>query len=115
MGKNWLDPSGLSKLGNKLRRRIDDARVAQRPVAFVHDRKGIGLSGLGLRIGRYEPIFNNAEFSLPEGLIDFIVSNSDPEISLAGIAELNHFEELQSVLTRSGFPTRLDRSAILPV
>lgn len=115
MGKRWLEPSGLTELSNELRRRIDDARVAQRPVAFVHDRQGIGLNGLGLRVGRYEPIFNNAEFSLPEGLIDFIVSSQDSEISLAGIAELDQFEELQSVLTRSGFPTRLDRSAILPV
>lgn len=106
--KRGLDPSGLSKL----HARIDDARVSQRPIAFVQDRDGDGLYQLGIHIGRYEPIFR-AERFLPDGLIDFIVSHSERQVSLAGVGELNAFEKIRAILTRAGVSAELDRSAIL--
>ncbi|MEL6414746.1 MAG: hypothetical protein AAFQ15_07390 [Pseudomonadota bacterium] len=71
-----------------------------------------GLSALGIKIGRYEPIFR-AGRDLPEGLIDFIVSSEDRNVSLSGVAEPNLFERVRSVLRRAGVPAELDSSAIL--
>mmetsp|Transcript_7404 Transcript_7404/g.9674 ORF Transcript_7404/g.9674 Transcript_7404/m.9674 type:complete len:118 (-) Transcript_7404:730-1083(-) len=102
------DPSRL----DRLRARIDDARVLQRPVAFVRQENGDGLSALGIQIGRYEPIFR-AGRDLPDGLIDFIVSSDDRNVSLSGVAEPNLFERIKSVLTRAGVSAELDASAIL--
>ena len=103
-----MEPSGLSKL----HARIDDARVSQRPIAFVHNQQGEGLSKLGIRIGRYEPIFSS-EMNLPDGLIDFIVANSGRKVRLDGVAERNLFERVRSVLVRAGLSAELDRSALL--
>ena len=102
------DPSRL----DALRARIDDARVIQRPVAFVRRESSEGLSALGIQIGRYEPIFR-AGRDLPDGLIEFIVSSEDQNVSLSGVAEPNLFERIRSVLTRAGVPAELDKSAIL--
>ena len=102
------DPSRL----HELHARIDDARVTQRPVAFLRHESSAGLNALGIQIGRYEPIFR-AGCDLPDGLIDFIVSSEDRNISLSGVAEPTLFERIRSVLTRSGFPAELDKSAIL--
>lgn len=106
--KRRHDPSLL----DKLRARIDDARVLQKPVAFVRRETGDGLSALGIHIGRYEPIFRAGQ-DLPDGLIDFIISSEDRNVSLSGVAEPNLFERMRSVLTRAGVPAELDASAIL--
>lgn len=106
--KKRQDPYRL----DQLRARIDDARVLRRPVAFVRQENGDGLSALGIQIGRYEPIFR-AGRDLPDGLIDFIVSSDDRNVSLSGVAEPNLFERIKSVLTRAGVSAELDASAIL--
>lgn len=106
--KKQQDPSRL----NALWELIDDARVIKRPVAFMRRESSEGLSALGIKIGRYEPIFR-AGRDLPEGLIDFIVSSEDRNVSLSGVAEPNLFERVRSVLRRAGVPAELDSSAIL--
>ena len=106
--KRAPDPSGLTRLHE----RIDDARVSQQPVAFVQHHNSEGLNELGIRIGRYEPIFS-AERNLSDGLIDFILSSSVRQVSLAGVADVKLFEQIRSILTRAGLAAELDRAAIL--
>lgn len=109
-----LDPVRLESVSEVLSDVIDAARVDRRPVAYIQKRQGVGFDGLGVRIGRYEPVFGTSETEgiLPDGLIDFIVSNAPSRISLAGFADWAKFEEFKSVLTRAGLRASIDAAAI---
>lgn len=110
-----LDRARLQDASQRINALIDQARVARRPLAFLQGTEGVSFDGIGLRIGRYEPIFTARDFgcSLPSGLIDFIVGRAAGEIQLAGVATLHSFECLQSVLHRSGYTTMISaRSAL---
>ena len=114
---NWsekLDPARLD-VSRRINALIEQARVAQRPLAFLRGTKGVSFDDIGLRIGRYEPIFTANDFgcTLPSGLIDFIVDGAASEIQLAGVASLYSFERLQDVLHRSGYTTIIGAKSVL--
>ncbi len=111
-----LDPLRLASVSKTLSNVIDAARVDRRPVAYIQKRQGVGFDGLGVRIGRYEPVFGTSETEdiLPDGLIDFILSTSDSRISLAGFADWAKFEEFRTVLTNAGLRASIDDAAISP-
>ena len=111
-----LDPIRLASVSETLSSVIDAARVDDRPVAYLQKRQGVGFDGIGVRIGRYEPVFGTSETeeTLPEGLIDFILSHSGSRISLAGIADWAKFEEFQSILSKAGLRASIDPAVISP-
>lgn len=108
-----LDPIRMETVSETLSSVIDAARVDHRPVAYIQKRQGVGFDGLGVRIGRYEPVFGTSESEdvLPDGLIDFILSNAQSRISLAGFADWAKFEEFRSVLTNAGLLASIDDAA----
>lgn len=109
-----LDPAILPSVSDTLSRVIDHARVEQRPVAYVQKRHGVGFDRLGVRIGRYEPIFGAFEAgeTLPHGLIDFILKSSQAGISLAGFAQRSQFQRFKTILSRAGIYADIDAAAI---
>ena len=111
-----LDPARRHSVSEALTNVIDDARVEQRPVAYVRESKGFGFHSLGLKIGRYEPIFGTSESDrmLPDGLIDFIMKSGMREIRLAGFADWAHFEQTKSVLSRAGLVANIEPAAMTP-
>ncbi|MEP1142596.1 MAG: hypothetical protein ABJH52_02660 [Henriciella sp.] len=111
-----LDPAILPSISDTLSRVIDDARVERRPVAYVQKRYGVGFDRLGVRIGRYEPIFGAFEAgeSLPDGLIDFILKSSEAGIRLAGFAQRSQFQRFQTILSKAGIFADIDAAAISP-
>lgn len=111
-----LDPVRLASVSETLSSVIDAARVDHRPVAYLQKRQGVGFDGIGVRIGRYEPVFGTSESeeTLPEGLIDFILSHSGSRISLAGIADWAKFEEFQSMLSKAGLRASIDPAVMPP-
>jgi hypothetical protein len=115
---NWSEKLDLARrlyVSRKINALIEQARVAQRPLAFLQGTKGVSFDGIGLRIGRYEPIFTASDFggTLPSGLIDFIVGSAAREIQLAGVASFYSFERLLGVLHRSGYTTMIGVKSVL--
>jgi len=112
-----LEPSLLEGFSDRLRQIVDSARVDRRPVAYVQRREGISLNGLGLHIGRYEPIFGafDIESGLSSGLIDFITKSATTHISLAGLADWDQLERFRGLLMRAGFKTEIDPVMISPL
>lgn len=112
-----IDPLAASKVSTQIDALISRARVDQRPVAFLQCKAGPGLGGLGVRVGRYEPIFVLPETGtkLPNGLIEFIVRHAEASIELAGVAAWRQFQRLQDTLKRSGYSTRMTRETTLIV
>ncbi|MCR9270607.1 MAG: hypothetical protein ACX94B_07875 [Henriciella sp.] len=111
-----LDPTVLKTVSDTLSRVIDAARVDQRPVAYIQERQSVGFDGLGLHVGRYEPIFGQSESDgvLPDGLIDFLLRSPETGITLAGFADWSKFEAVQSVLTKAGLCAHIDAAAMSP-
>jgi|GEM_PF-3011673 len=112
-----IDPIAASKVSTQIDELINHARVEQRPVAFLQCKDGRGFGGLGVRVGRYEPIFVLPErgAQLPSGLIEFIVRHAGASIELAGVAAERQFQRLQDTLQRSGYSTRMARETTLIV
>ncbi len=110
-----LDRRRLFNVSERINALIDQARVAQRPLAFLQGTEGLSFDGIGLRIGRYEPIFTVSDFggTLPSGLIDFIVGRAEREIQLAGVAALSTFERLQRLLHHCGYSTVIGAESAL--
>ena len=110
-----LDPSRLISVSARINALIDHARVEQRPLAFLQSTHGTSFDGIGIRIGRYEPMFTVRDHghALPSGLIDFIVGHAASQIQLAGVSALHQFERLGWVLHRSGFTTKIDAECVL--
>ena len=109
--------SRLDKVSKCLRDRIDAERSAQGSVGFVQRRNGAGFEALGIRIGRYEPVFSTYDLSgkFPAALIDFIVTAAPIRIELAGIAAPSVFSRYRSILGRAGYEVRYCLGAILPI
>ena len=112
-----LDQARVHDASQRINTLIDQARIARRPLAFLQGTEGVSFDGIGLRIGRYEPIFTARDFgcALPSGLIDFIVGRAVDEIQLAGVATHYSFERLQGVLHRSGYTTMMGAKSVLLV
>lgn len=111
-----LDPADLEIVSDTLSRVIDAARVDHRPVAYIQERDGVGFDGLGVHVGRYEPIFGQSATDgvLPDGLIDFILRSPEPGITLAGFADWSKFKAVQSVLKKAGLFAQIDSAAMSP-
>ena len=109
------DRDQLHDISENINALIDRARVARRPLAFLQGPEGVSFDGIGLRIGRYEPIFTVGDFggTLPSGLIDFIVGRSERQIQLAGVAEFSRFERLRRLLRRCGYTATMDFESVL--
>jgi len=113
-GQNQED---LAEVAVRIRDRIDKARQSGRAIAYIQSAHGPGLTGLGVRIRRYDPVFRTSGpvFQLPSALIDFIVDSAPAQISLVGVAEKRVFERLRKMFAKTGFFTRLDPLAIMNV
>lgn len=103
-----LEQSAASQVSSKIGQLIDRARFDRRAVAFIQRKDGSSFGRLGVRIGRYEPIFTlcNPGGKLPYGLTEFIVRHAGTSIELAGIGARDQFEGLRNTLQRSGYSTR---------
>jgi len=100
-----LDPSRLLCVSRRVNELINGARVDGRPLAFLQSQNGASFDSVGIRIGRYEPIFTTCDRGemMPSGLIDFIVRHAANQVHLAGVAALSQFEQLGHALHRSGY------------
>ena len=104
-----LDQTAASEVSCEIGLLIDRARVDRRAVAFIQRKDGSSFGRLGVRIGRYEPIFTLCETdgNLPYGLTEFIVRHAGASIELAGFAARDQFEGLSQTLQRSGYSTSI--------
>lgn len=104
-----LDQTAASRVCLEIAQLIDRARVDRRAVAFIQRKDGVSFGRLGVRIGRYEPIFTLCEpgGKLPYGLTEFIVQHAGACVELAGIAARHQFEGLSDTLRRSGYATNI--------
>lgn len=110
------DPGHLVCVSTRINEVIDDARVNRRRVAFIQYQNGSGFNAIGVKVGRYEPVFTagRGDAALSAGLIEFIVRYATTEIDLAGVASLREFERIRGSLRRSGYATKIDpRAAIM--
>ena len=112
-----LDPLAASNVSVQIGELIDRARVDQQAVAFLQCKDGSGFGRLGVRVGRFEPIFLLPQkgSKLPHALIEFIVRHAGASIELAGVATWRQFARLQETLQRSGYTTRMARATTLIV
>ncbi len=110
-----LDAACLSQVSTHIGELICFARMEQRPIAFLHHRDGSGFGGMGIRIGRYDPIFTMSASGdvLSAGLAEFIVRNARQPIHLAGIATAPCFSRLRRILDRSGYAIEMDQRSTL--
>ncbi len=110
-----LDRSRLSGVSTEINKVISAARLEMRPLAFLQSSNGMSFDELGVRIGRYEPIFTirGHRETLPSGLIDFVVRNATNQIQLAGVAVLSHFDQLSAILLKSGYTTTIEQESVL--
>lgn len=110
-----LDAACLSQVSAHIGELVCFARMDQRPVAFLHQRDGSGFGSMGIRIGRYDPIFTMSACGdvLSAGLAEFIVRNARQPIQLAGIATAPCFSRLRRSLDRSGYATEMDQTSTL--
>lgn len=110
-----LDPSRLLYSSVRINELVDAARVKNQPVAFLQGLNGASFDSIGVRIGRYEPIFTVCDVgrALPSGLIDFVVAHAASQIQLAGVAALNQFERCVHALHRSGYAAVIEAESVL--
>ncbi len=94
-----------AKVSDMMRR----ARLAQLPIAHLHQGAGEVATVLSVPIGRYDPVFRAADLrdEVPIGLIEFIVNSPDKVINLAGAARQTQFDRLTDLLVESGFDVRV--------
>lgn len=94
---------------------INAARISMRPLAYLQSSNGMSFDDLGVRIGRYEPVFTIPSIgeALPSRLIDFIVGNAANQVQLAGVAARSQFEHFGLILLRSGFTTTIESQSAL--
>lgn len=99
----------------QISRVIGAARTSMRPLAFLQGSDGMSFDDLGLRIGRYEPLFKMPQIgeALPPSLIDFIVGNATTQIQMAGVSARSQFDHFGHVLQRSGFAMTIDPESAL--
>ena len=91
------------------------ARIAQLPIAHVHQGVRWAATTLQVPIGRYDPVFNAIDLwhEVPSGLIEFLVDSPSKTINLAGVIREAQLERLCSLLTESGFQPRLQQAALM--
>ena len=94
---------------------VCSARLGNKPVAFLHRKNGSGFGQLGVRIGRYDPIFAMSECGngMPAGLAEFIVRHAAQPIQLAGIAAAGQFARLREIFQRAGFASEVEAQSTL--
>lgn len=90
------------------------ARIAQLPIAHVHQGDRRAATALQVPIGRYDPVFNASDLwhEVPSGLVEFLVRSPSKTINLAGLVREGQIERLCRLLTESGFQPRLQRAAL---
>lgn len=110
-----LDHSRFVQVSKSVQDRIDEARLKQRPVAFVQNDQSAGFDEMGVRIGRYDPIFRMraCEDVLPDGLTDFIVRQSPRRVSVLGMTTRQQFSRIIRALNLAGIPAGGEANAIL--
>jgi hypothetical protein len=110
-----FDHSRLAQISNRVQARIDEARVQQRAVAFVQNQQSAGFDEMGVRVGRYDPIFRMqaSEDTLPTGLTDFIVRHSPERVSVVGITTRQQFLRIIRTLGLAGISAGGEANAIL--
>ena len=110
-----LDKRQLARVSMRLKKLINAARAELRPLAFLHGAHGNSFDELGLRIGRYEPVFTArvGDDIMPAGLIEFIVGQAGQQVQIAGIAALEQFERLGQIFQRSGYSATIAERSVM--
>ena len=111
------DHTEVSHVSVRLADFVDQARVDCRPIGFLQYRDSAGFDRMGIRIGRYEPLFNNPLCGsvLPDGLMEFVARHMHGSVQLAGVAPWQTFQRLFEIFTRSDVPTILDSNVSVMV
>ncbi|MEL7109176.1 MAG: hypothetical protein AAGJ68_15275 [Pseudomonadota bacterium] len=110
-----LDHARFVEVSKSVQARIDEARLQQRAVAFVQNHQSAGFDEMGVRIGRYDPIFRMqaCEDTLPTGLTDFIVRHSPMRVSVLGMTTRQQFLRITQTLGQAGISAGGEANAIL--
>lgn len=110
-----LDDARISQISGQIEELVFAARMAYRPIAFLHRKSGSGFGPFGVRIGRYDPVFTMSDCGamISDGLAEFIVRHSVKPIQLAGVATARQFSRLSEIFKRAGLTTQMARRSIL--
>ena len=110
-----FDHSRFVQVSKSVQAHIDDARTKQRAVAFVQSQQSAGFDEMGVRIGRFDPIFRMrpCESILPFGLTDFILGHAPKRVSVIGMTTRDQFLQIVRTLNQAGIAAGGEANAIL--
>ncbi len=110
-----LDRGRLAEISSHISAVVCTARLEHRSVAFLHRKGGSGFGHLGVRIGRYDPIFTMSACGrvMSAGLAEFVVRRAAQPIQLAGIAAAIQFTRLRDMFQKAGYASQIHPQSIL--
>lgn len=93
---------------------IQRARVADLPVAHLHQGNPEMALAMWVPIGRYDPVFASTDLAaaFPPALVEFLVRSPSKTINVAGLIARDQLKRLTSVLENTGFVARTNASVI---
>lgn len=106
------DLSGLSERISDLVRR---ARLAELPIAHLHQGASGAATALQMHIGRYDLVFRTVDLGrdFPKGLIEFLVSSPFGTVNLIGAIRSSQLRRLTELLAAAGIKTRVIDAALV--
>ena len=109
-----LDQNRSQQVAARIGDVVNRARTERVPVAHLHQTRRVTSKGLGVPIGRYEPVFqaNDLDAELPPGLIDFIIASPSQLIRLVGAATEQQFNRLHAILRDAGCHAEIESQAV---
>ena len=99
----------LAQISREISDLVCSARIESRSIAFLQRKGGSGFGALGLRIGRYDPIFilsDRGDF-ISDGLVEFILRHSVQPIQLAGVATAPRVSRLEQMFRCAGLAVQI--------
>lgn len=104
-------PAGLqqSTVADRICDLIRRARLADVPIAHLHQGRCGAATVLHIPIGRYDPVFKTQSLrsDFPKGLIEFLVNGPSRMIHLAGAARPEQLQHLTKLLASAGIQVKL--------
>lgn len=116
---NSLVPSSgrgdLSGLAERISDLVRRARLAELPIAHLHQGASGAATALQMHIGRYDLVFRTVDLGrdFPKGLIEFLVSSPFGTVNLIGAIRSSQLRRLTELLAAAGIKTRVIDAALV--
>lgn len=93
---------------------IQRARIAELPVAHLHQGALGQQLAMQIPIGRFDPVFTSPDLAgdFPPGLIEFLVRSSSKTINVAGLIRRDQLTHLTILLENTGYVARTHTSVL---